>query len=267
MNGSSLFVTAQQKPEAEVRLICFPHAGGAPSSFFAWNALLGPRIECVSVQYPGRAQRWREPARSDVTALVEEIVNQWQEIPHGTFAFYGHSFGGLIAFEVARLLRRSLLADPEWLFVGASRAPDLGAWLPPIHELPDAEFVEAVQARYGGIPEQIRADREAMDLFLRPMRVDMQAYELYQMKEDAALSVPITVFAGAEDHSVPAHRMQGWEAQTNSEFEMKVLACGHFFGRDQLRTVTECIRQRLLPAYGLHNSIDVLGAGPRAETK
>jgi surfactin synthase thioesterase subunit len=256
VNYGSLFVTTRKKPTAPIRLFCFPHAGGGPTSFFSWNALLGPWIECVSVQYPGHAQRWREPVLASVEDLVEEIFNSWEENPERAFAFYGHSFGGLVAFEVARRLRGATLRDPEWLFVGASRAPQLGLLLSPIHALPDEELVEAVQARYGGIPALIRADREALALFLGAMRADLKAYENYCMKEDAALAVPITAFAGAEDHSVPPTRMQGWEMQTEAAFELNVMPGGHFFTESGVNAVTDCVQNRLLQCIDQRNKTE-----------
>ncbi len=246
MNSDSLFITTLKKPMAQIRLYCFPHAGGSPPAFFPWNALLGSSVECVSVQYPGHAQRWREPALTSVADLVEEIFTGWKAVPPGAFAFYGHSFGGLVAFELARRLRRATWRGPEWLFIGATRAPQLGHWLAPIHALPDEELVEAVQARYGGIPALIRADREALDLFLGGMRADLKAYECYGMNEEAALAIPITAFAGAEDRAVPPTCMQGWTIQTQAGFELKVMPEGHFFTGGSLNVVTECIQDRLL---------------------
>lgn len=242
MNGARLYIISGKKPNADIRLFCFPHAGGGPASFFAWSALLGPRIECVSLQYPGRAQRWREPGLTSISDLVQEITENWEKAPTKSFAFYGHSFGGLVAFEVARRLRQKRMPGPEWLFVGSTRAPQLDHWQSPIHTLPDEEFVAALQDRYGGIPAAIRADRETLDLFLGSMRTDLKAYENYIMKEDAALAIPITAFAGAEDHAVSPVRMQGWEAQTEAGFQMKVLPAGHFFTKDCLEIVTGCIR-------------------------
>lgn len=245
MRGDSL-LTMQPKPEASVRLFCFPHAGGGSVSFFPWNVLLGPEIECVGVQYPGRGQRWSEPACLSLAELVEEIFSRWGELPEKAFAFYGHSFGGLVAFELARRLRRAGMAGAQWLFVGASRAPQLDLLHPPIHELPDDAFLDAMQTRYGGIPAAIRAEREMMELLLVPMRADLTAYERYRMEEDAPLAMPVTAFAGAEDFSVPASCMEGWSLQTEAAFELVVLPGGHFFPQSNLKSVTDGIRRRLL---------------------
>jgi medium-chain acyl-[acyl-carrier-protein] hydrolase len=242
----------QPKAAARLQLYCFPHAGGAPVSFFPWNALLGPEIECIGVQYPGRGQRWSERSCASLAELVEEIFSGWEEIPAKPFAFYGHSFGGLLAFELARRLRLAGRPGPEWLFVGASRAPQLDLLHPPIHHLPDAEFVDAMQSRYGGIPAAIRAEREMMELFMVPMRADLKAYELYRMEEEAPLAIPITAFSGTEDVAVPSSCMEGWAVQTEAGFELKIVPGGHFFAQDGLRAVTECMRERLLrPGEGI----------------
>jgi surfactin synthase thioesterase subunit len=186
--------------------------------------------------------------------LVEEIYRGWGELSEKAFAFYGHSFGGLVAFEVARRLRRAGVKGPEWLFVGASRAPQLELLHPPIHELADEAFLDAMQTRYGGIPAAIRAEREMMDLLLVPMRADLTAYECYRMKEEAALPIPITAFAGAEDRSVPLECMQGWSLQTASGFELKVLAGGHFLTQSSQAAVADGIRERLLQRDRVRNT-------------
>lgn len=246
MTGGSVLLPAQSKPSAWVRVVCFPHAGGAPVVFFPWNRPLGPEIECVGVQYPGRAQRWREPALLSIDELVEEFLNTWEEPAEKTFAFYGHSFGGLVAFEVARSLRRAGMRGPEWLFVAACRPPQLGFLRPPIHGLPDDDFLDALESRYGGIPAQIRGDRELMNLFLEPLRADLTAYERYRMEEEAALDVPVTAFAGADDTAASAACMQGWSRHTTAAFELKVLPGGHFLSLSSQKAVTDWIRTRLL---------------------
>jgi surfactin synthase thioesterase subunit len=263
MTGGSLLMTAQAKPDAAVRLYCFPHAGGAPVAFFPWNGLLGAEIECVGVQYPGRAQRWREAACVSLRELVEEILSGWGARQEKTFAFYGHSFGGLVAFELARQLRRAGMPGPVWLFVGSSRAPQLDLLDSPIHELPDEAFLEALQSRYGAIPAAIREDPAVMDLFLGPMRADLTAYERYRMEEDAALTIPVTAFSGSEDHAVPSGCMEGWSLQTEAGFELKVVPGGHFFPQETLRTVTGTIRKRLLE-QGHGHSICCAPAGEGA---
>ena len=247
MDSNSVFFVAQPRPGAALRLLCFPHAGGAPTAFFPWNALLGPEIECVCVQYPGRGQRFREEPLTSISSLVDGIVRRFGDLSSKPFAFYGHSLGGWVAFEAARRLRRMGMPAPEHLFVGASRPPHLGLAFSPIHMLSEAEFIEALQARYGGIPAVIYQDRELLNLFMAAMRADFTAYEQHRLEHEAPLPVPITAFAGAEDTAVTAASMEEWAMHTDAEFESKLLPGGHFFPPSSIAALIETIRDRVIP--------------------
>jgi medium-chain acyl-[acyl-carrier-protein] hydrolase len=246
MDSSSDFFVAQPRPGAALRLLCFPHAGGAPTAFFPWNALLGQEIECLGVQYPGRGQRFREEPLTSISDLAHGIINRLTDVSDKPFAFYGHSLGGLVAFELARCLRRLGMPGPQHLFVGASRPPHLESPFGPIHMLPEGEFVEALQARYGGIPAAIYEDREVLRVFMAAMRADFTAYEHYRMVDEAPLQVPITAFAGAEDQVVTAASMREWAVHTDTGFELKVLPGGHFFPNSSIGTLIQTIRDRVL---------------------
>lgn len=229
MERSSCFVTARPKAAASVRLFCFPHAGGGPTAFTDLPKRLGAGIECVFLQYPGRGQRLREQPHVGVESLVEEIYEafgRWKDKP---FAFYGHSLGGIVAFDLARRLLQSGSPGPAHLFVGASRPPHLGLPLPPIHRLPDREFIQAVQARYGGIPAAVTAEPELLELFLPALRADFTAYETYRCASVDRLEIPISAFGGIEDRVITLAMMRGWERHTSSAFHITALPGGHFF--------------------------------------
>src|SRR5580692_6802109 len=87
MASSSDFFVPQPRPGAALRLLCFPHAGGAPTAFFPWNAPLGPEIECVSVQYPGRGQRFREEPLNSISDLADEISTRLTDFSDKPLAF------------------------------------------------------------------------------------------------------------------------------------------------------------------------------------
>jgi medium-chain acyl-[acyl-carrier-protein] hydrolase len=246
MASSSDFFVPQPRPGAALRLLCFPHAGGAPTAFFPWIALLGQEIEYVGVQYPGRGQRFREEPLNSISDLAHRTANRLIDFSDKPFAFYGHSFGGLVAFELARCLRRLGMPGPQHLFVGASRPPHLESPFDPIHMLPEGEFVGALQARYGGIPAVIYQDREVLKVFMAAMRADFTAYELYRMEHEAPLHVPITAFAGTEDKAVTPASMQEWAMHTDAEFELKLLTGGHFFPNSSIATLVETIRDRVI---------------------
>src|SRR5258708_37682960 len=95
------------KPEANLRLFCFPFAGAGASVFFPWaKALAHLSVELRCIQYPGRENRLQEEPLDSVTEMVSGIAGALAPSLSRPFAFFGHSLGALIAFETARQLRR-----------------------------------------------------------------------------------------------------------------------------------------------------------------
>lgn len=229
MKHRSQFLVVKPRPLATSRLFCFPHAGGGPVIFFDWPKLLGPEIECVSLQSAGRGYRLQEEPLTSVEHLVAEIADDFSSFTDKPFAFYGHSFGGILAFELTRQLRRMDLPRPHHLFVAASRPPQLELPYAPIHQLADRDFVESLQARYGGIPLAIYRDPDLLEMFLPAMRADFTAYETYRFHPDEPIDIPITAFAGAEDAAIRVDSLEQWAVHTAREFELHVLPGGHFF--------------------------------------
>ncbi|WP_238846327.1 thioesterase II family protein [Nocardia terpenica] len=100
------FRRSQPTEQAEHRLVCFPHAGGAASYFTPVARALAPDVDVLAVQYPGRQDRRSEPGIDDIGVLadrVHDIIRTWPSRP---LTLFGHSMGAVVAFEVARRLRR-----------------------------------------------------------------------------------------------------------------------------------------------------------------
>ena len=114
----------QREATVQLRLICFPHAGGSASSYHAWVSLQDI-IEVWVVQPPGRGARAAEPAFESLAAYAEAVVDALQLL-HGPLAFFGHSFGSLVALKAAQTLHSRGLPLPLMLAVSAHGAPGDG---------------------------------------------------------------------------------------------------------------------------------------------
>src|SRR4051794_26651503 len=88
--------------DAGARLVCFPHAGGSASYFFRLSAALSPEFDVCAIQYPGRQDRYSEPFVETIDDLADRIYAALNPGIDGPVAFYGHSMGAVLAFEVAR---------------------------------------------------------------------------------------------------------------------------------------------------------------------
>ncbi len=234
-----------------LRLICFPFAGGSASFFRSWQIELAPDIEICAVQLPGRETRFGEAAYTEVTAAVDALLPAIFGHLDVPTALFGHSLGAVLAYEITARLQ-SAGRPPRHLFVSAHRAPHLPESRPPLHQLPQEEFVQALR-RFNGTPELVLQDPELMDLFLPILRADLQMdFDYFQPTCDA-LEVPITAFAGRQDRMSPVRGVQAWEQHTRAEFRMHLCDGEHFFLRESRQEVLAIIRSTLsrhLPAAG-----------------
>jgi medium-chain acyl-[acyl-carrier-protein] hydrolase len=228
-----------------VRLFCFPHAGGGASAFRDWAALAGPGVQVCPVQLPGRESRAREPLVLSLAALAQQAALGLRPYLDMPFAFYGHSFGAVLAFEVARALRGSSSAGPAWLFAGGCPAPArLRAADPPRHTLPHDAFLAEV-VRLGGTPQAVLSSSELLDLVAPILRADFAALETYRHEPGPPLACPITVFGGLDDDQVRPDDLEAWREATRAGFEMHVLPGDHFFPRTSLAPLLELLTRAL----------------------
>ena len=238
----------RSEPPAALRLFCLPYAGGGASVFRDWPKLLPSQIAVYPVQLPGREAHVREKPFSQAGPLAQALAEHLQPYLDVPFALFGHSMGAVVAFELARQLRRHYRLTPTYLIVAGRRAPQLPNRETPIYQLPDAAFLEEVQRRYNAIPDVVRANPELLALFLPGLRGDFTLLDTYACTPEEPLACPVAALGGEKDPDVTADDLQAWRTQTSGPFTWNMLPGGHFFvntARDQVvRVVTEALTKQ-----------------------
>ncbi|MFE9762972.1 thioesterase II family protein [Streptomyces sp. NPDC005808] len=230
-----------------IRLICFPYAGGGPDLFRSWAAGLDDGVELVAVRLPGRGPRLREPMYEDWEALLTDTFTalcsgDLLSAPH---AFYGHSFGGRLAYEMTHLAARMYKGTTRRLFVSGSRSPNFPQVRPYLHELPQDAYLDAVRGM-GGTPAEILDDKAMMRLFLPTMRADMRLAELWGDRHGArGMDVPITALHGRDDPVDGHAAMRDWKLYSTRDCEVVEMPGGHFFLDTHRERLLEAINTRL----------------------
>lgn len=235
----------QPKAQARVRLFCFPHAGGGASLFRSWSAHLAPHIEVCPVQLPGRESRLTEKPFSQIAPLVQTLTEILRPYLDKPFAFFGHSMGSLISFELAQSFEQEGLV-PIHLFAASHRAPQLPDPDPPTYHLPQDAFIEEVR-RLKGTPEEILQNTELLQILLPLLRADFELCETYQYTPASPLSCPITAYGGLLDQEVPREMLAAWDKQTSSTFKYRFFPGGHFFWLKEPESLLNAIALDLLP--------------------
>jgi medium-chain acyl-[acyl-carrier-protein] hydrolase len=211
------------------RLIGFPYAGGGASIFRRWACDLPASVELVAVQLPGRENRLREALHYDLPSLVYQVIDELAPcLADGTpFVLFGHSLGALIAFEVARGLRRRSGLGPAGLIVSGRTPPQICSKRQ-LHALPDTELLREIR-QLDGIPMEIADHREMLDLILPALRADLTVDETYLYVKELPLNCPILALGGVDDPEVSPSDLIQWALHTQSGFSMKTFPGGHFF--------------------------------------
>lgn len=232
------FVVPKAQPRARLRLYCFPYAGGSSLFFHDWHKALPSDIEIVAIDPPGRRGRILEKPFDNVGLLLDALEPAILPRLQGPFSFFGHSTGSLVAFELARRLRKRGASQPSHLLLAGCGAPHLPLRREPFRDLSDDQFVEVLR-RFGGTPEAVLNQRELMELMLPLLRADFQLLETWPHVPEPPLDIPMFVYGGLDDSFTPREDLDGWAQHTTAGLHVEVFEGGHFFVTSQ--------RDRLMP--------------------
>lgn len=208
-----------------LKLFCFPHAGGGGSAFARWPSKLPRDVHVVPVQLPGRENRFSEPPPSSVSSLVLAVA---ANLPFGDapFVFFGHSMGALLAFEVARALRRAGRPLPRLLIASASAPPQGGYAHVMLHRSGGEDLVD--QLRRYGTPEAVVANRELLELFTPVIQGDSRLIGEYRYVPEPPLPVPLAVYRGEQDLTV-TQPLEPWGELTSARFFIRGFRGHHMY--------------------------------------
>ncbi|MBA9050692.1 MULTISPECIES: thioesterase II family protein [Streptomyces] len=225
--------------EGAMRLVCFPHAGGAASSYRSLARALGPEAEVLAVQYPGRQDRRHEPPVPRLDELADRITGVLAALDTpdaAPYALFGHSLGALVAYETARRLDRRG-STPHRLFVSARCAPTAGPG--PTDGLDgDAALLAEVRRLGGG---DALDDPEVQALALPALRADYAALKSYTWREGPALRCPVTVLTGTDDPLCTPEQALGWLRLAVVPGRSRVFGGGHFYLEDRATEVASAV--------------------------
>lgn len=211
-----------------MRLFCWPYSGGSAQVFRTWPERLPAGVELWAVQLPGHPPRLGEEPLTSAAAIAGAAVPALTRLLDRPFAFFGHSLGAMLAYEVTRRLQAASHRLPALLIASGHAAPHRPRPEPPIRHLPDEQFLEAVR-RYNGIPAWVLEHREMLELVLPILRADFVVYETYRHEDGPPLDCPVAVFGGLSDPWTPRPDLEAWAELTRAECGVQMFPGEHFF--------------------------------------
>jgi surfactin synthase thioesterase subunit/glycosyltransferase involved in cell wall biosynthesis len=201
----------------KLRLFCFPFAGGGTLPYRSWAGLI-PGVDVCPVQLPGRENRSGEPPIDDMSELVEALAAAIQPYTGEPYAFFGHSMGAGIAFELARVLK----VPPQILIASSARAPQFRLNQAPTPDPADEELLEQL-SRLEGAPVSV------LEIALPLLRADTRLYRNYRFHPGPPLSIPLAVYGGDADPNLGPKELEPWRELTRGRFVRREFHGGHFY--------------------------------------
>ncbi|MEZ0340964.1 thioesterase II family protein [Mycobacterium sp. pV006] len=227
------------------KLFIFPHAGGSPQYYVPFAKAFATDIKRTAVQYPGQRGRQDFASFKDLPALADEIVKMVSpDADHGgPISFFGHSMGGLLAFEVAR--RFEAAGRPiSALFVSAVAAPGRVGF----EDVPDTDegLLAAVSTMTGASPEFVQNSEFAAVIL--PTLKGLKAIADYDCPPEVKLSSPIHAFYGDDDEIATADKVHPWADRTTAEFSARAFPGHHFYLLEHLGELVPDLEEKIWAA-------------------
>lgn len=232
---------------AKLRLFCFPYAGGSAAVFNNWRRYLHKDIELNPLELAGRGKRIYDPLYENIGEAVEDIYTLIKsKLNEAPYAFFGHSMGGIIAYELVQKAVNLNNNQPRHLFFSGRGAPHISDEDDdPYWRLPDEEFKEKI-LELGGTPKEFFEHPELLEVFLPVLKNDFKIAEEYNHSgRICPLDVDISVFIGREEE-VTAEQMVGWKDHTRGLCSIHYFPGNHFFIHVETKKILGIINHILI---------------------
>ncbi|OLF14375.1 hypothetical protein BLA60_04410 [Actinophytocola xinjiangensis] len=226
---------------AGTRLFCLPHGGSGASAYQPWQPLVPDGVGLVPVRLPGRENRFAEPPARTVEEVVDALTGPLLARAGDRFALFGHSLGGLLAYELARATTRAG-RPPVLLAVSGCPAPQLlpRAGAPLVHLMTDGDLLAHVRAIAGTAASALDVP-ELAGLIVPVLRADYEVYETYRHRRGERLPVPVIVLAGEDDPEVSTTELSAWRELCTRTPEFHTFPGGHFYLSDHPEVAVDAV--------------------------
>jgi medium-chain acyl-[acyl-carrier-protein] hydrolase len=240
----STWINFSKTNAGKINFFCFPYSGGSAQAYLGFQEALCGYGDVYALELPGRGRNFLMPGLDCVSAMVDYAMGGLVPLIHEKpFAFFGHSLGGILSYEMTHALRKNNMPVPRHIFISSMTAPGVVRLEPQLENISDSDLVYMLTT-LGGMAPEIVSSREMLELFIPIIRCDLKAVENYVSKETIPLDIPLSIFFGKKDVLITGSDINKWRDNFKvcsvHEFDGD-----HFCVFSDLRKTAEIILQKL----------------------
>ncbi|WP_294843794.1 alpha/beta fold hydrolase [uncultured Gilliamella sp.] len=232
---------------SNISLYCLPYSGGSASIYYKWHTKLADNITLVPLEPAGRGTRISQPLCQTIEDAIQDFYQQFiTRYDGGDYVIFGHSLGGLMAFELVHYILDQGYAMPKAIFFSGARPPDRVHDEKILHTLSDTDFITEI-AKLGGTSVEVLRNKELMNIFTPIIKNDYRLYEQYSFQpKSRVLTCPIIILHGDADSLVALEELPRWEKFTDKEIKIITFPEGdHFFVDKKYEQLVNIINQTI----------------------
>lgn len=229
-----------------IKLFCFPYAGGSSLVYRRWKKYLHEFVELCPVELSGRGARGDSYIYESFRDVVDDVYSNIKEnLKNSRYAFFGHSMGAVIAYELYYKLKECGINSPEHIFFSGRKAPGTNSSTTITYNLPDDQFKKYI-VNLGGASENTLESEGFSQLYLPLLRRDVKLIELYEhVGEKALMDCDISILSGIYD-KLSTQNVSDWEKHTSKKCSFYLFESGHFFINSERENVIKTVNSTLL---------------------
>jgi polyketide synthase 12/polyene macrolide polyketide synthase/epothilone polyketide synthase D len=239
-----------KRPKAKVRLFCFPGMGSNSEFFYSMANRCSEDIEVCCVSPFSEFFDKKNNSKFKFQALFEQMMNSIRPLlEEKPFAFFGFSFGSLIAFESTRHVSNHFNLKPQYLFLTPIYAPDKFSECN--NAIPDSKRKKIVEIIFkeDDMPEELRdINSDIHKEYFERLELDSILTKTYLYNNEGPIDTNILMFWGDQDLAVEKENIGSWPKHTTGKWEVKNMPGGHgnILLGGRLYLVLEQIERRIL---------------------
>lgn len=231
-----------------MKVFLLPYAGASATVYSAFRKCKPENIEFNFLELPGRGTKSDRPMCTDFPTVVNQLFEEITELlVDQPYVLFGHSMGSLLAYELYYKITKEGFRAPDGLILSGRIPPDLCIHMKKVADYSENDFVKEVSV-YGGLPDEVKENKELRDYFVPILRADFKLIENYIYHErQKPILCDLIVLYGENDPSTPAEDMMQWRKKAGGRFTCIELPGEHFFCMDEENrwVITSCMKKPL----------------------